>query len=1631
MLDVSMDSVEHEPKSLLNRLATRPSLNALLQQYWWVALIGILMFGAMFRFTGVDWDEEQHLHPDERFLTMVSTAIRLPDSVAQYFDTETSPMNPYNNNFGSFVYGTAPLFIVRIAAQLVDKAEYWNIYLVGRVLSALFDLFTCAMVFAIGRRLFDVRVGLMAALLYACAVLPIQEAHFFTVDAFGNVPIVLAFWFTLDIMEGKRGWLAYGLAGAALGLAVASRINFVTFAAIIVLAAILRLVTMLGPVKRIGLAANKTRTFGMDAGAIVPSSDVTPSNVDASGVNLHTRTITLGPIILEIETKPRAAVGEQEAGVRETTGFWNAVLWVGAGLVICAFAALVVFRVGQPYAFTGLIGINPKWLDDMKFISQLISGDIDYPPSHQWTGRAAYLFPLYNMFNYGFGIPFAFAAWAGFLVGIYEILRYRKWNHLLIVLWIGGFFLYQAQQFVLVIRYYLPLYPFLAIYAAFFVLWLWDHARQAPLPWLTLARVARAAVVVVVVGYTIFWASAFTTIYMRPVTRVAASKWIVHNVPQGSVIANEHWDDPLPMRVEGLDPFGGMFKGLSTSSDGMIQNYWEDSEEKRGDMQKWLDEADYIVMSSNRLYASIPRLPRRYPMTTKYYEWLFNGELGFEKVKEFTSYPQLFGIVINDDSSDEAFTVYDHPKVLIYKKSANYSSEHVAQLLNSVDLTEFEKLKPIEAVASKNGFRMSPELQAANYAGGTWSDIFHPDDLVNAVPVVAWLIAIWLIGVLAFPFTFVAFRKFADRGYAFAKTIGVLAFAWLTWTLASYGALPFERTTMFLMLGTMLLGALFVIWRKGLEMLAYLRAHWKLLVGIEIVYLAFFALDLAIRFGNPDLWHPYFGGEKPMDFAYLNAVIKTTYFPAYNPWFAGGFINYYYFGQLISATLVKFTGIVPEVAYNLLLPMFFGLTASGAFGVAYNVLARATEDGGQGAGVGGRGSDERQATDDGRRMTTNLRPALAGLAAAALVLVIGNLGQVGVLFQGLTELGRQVGANDGIGAFVMGVLAWIGGKEIPVPIGNWYWTATRIIPETINEMPFFTFVYADLHAHLMSLPFTLAGLGLAAHAVINRARLRWYDLGIAAMVLGALRAINTWDYPTYLALIGCAMVVGYFADKHQTTDESPFDWSEFIQRYLLFIVLVFVQIAVTVIPINAAGFKITFDMGIYILVVLFALALGFGKFGLQLDPRRIAWDLGLRMIALIALGVLFYWPYIANYGTAYTSVELWSDARTLLSDYLVVHGIFLFLAGTYLVVLLARKSARTMITPDADTEAQSLMEGWTIYLLPALAVLVVGLLILGLQVFAVVVPLAAAALWILFQHDTAPIHRFLSLVIVAALLLTLMVEVVTLKGDIGRMNTVFKFYLQAWVFFAVASASGLAIVFNHLWFRQARVEEVSAATGTSLEKIGGDSPVMQTVKAAWWGLAALLIVAGMLYPVFAGWAKVNDRFVQGMPPGLNGLDYMKQASYSENNIEFPLEPDYQAIQWLRQNIVGSPVIVEGNTGLYHWGDRISINTGLPVVVGWDWHTKQQYSLLPGEEIDNRIQDIRTIYETTDPAEALKWLHEFGVSLIYVGPLEHALYFDEGFAKFDEMTRDGILEKIYDKDSVQIYALREKAAQVVK
>ena len=174
------------------------------------------LLGAYFRFSGINWDSNTHLHPDERFITMVENSISLPGSVAEYFDTDHSPLNPYNRGYNSFVYGTFPLFLVRWMGELLGKTGYDEIHLVGRAASALFDLGSVFLVFLIGRRLFGTREGLLASLLTAGAVIQIQQSHFFTFDTFVGFFLLASFLFALRLWERER-WYDYPLPGRCSG----------------------------------------------------------------------------------------------------------------------------------------------------------------------------------------------------------------------------------------------------------------------------------------------------------------------------------------------------------------------------------------------------------------------------------------------------------------------------------------------------------------------------------------------------------------------------------------------------------------------------------------------------------------------------------------------------------------------------------------------------------------------------------------------------------------------------------------------------------------------------------------------------------------------------------------------------------------------------------------------------------------------------------------------------------------------------------------------------------------------------------------------------------------------------------------------------------------------------------------------------------------------------------------------------------------------------------------------------------------------------------------------------------------------------------------------------------------------
>jgi YYY domain-containing protein len=258
-------------------------------------------------------------------------------------------------------------------------------------------------------------------------------------------------------------------------------------------------------------------------------------------------------------------------------------------------------------------------------------------------------------------------------------------------------------------------------------------------------------------------------------------------------------------------------------------------------------------------------------------------------------------------------------------------------------------------------------------------------------------------------------------------------------------------------------------------------------------------------------------------------------------------------------------------------------------------------------------------------------------------------------------------------------------------------------------------------------------------------------------------------------------------------------------------------------------------------------------------------------------------------------------------------------------------------------------------------------------------------------------ESFILFLVGSALALTLAVEFIVLKGDIGRMNTVFKFYLQVWVMLAVAAAAGLAWIVK--WLRQVDL-------GT---------------RRAWFSAFGVLLACCLLYPIFATPARLEDRFVR-LPPTVDGMAYMEKAVYNDQGQAFELHFERDAINWMRDNVKGSPVILEGNAPEYRWGARFSIYTGLPTVIGWNWHERQQRSIYTQPVVENRIADVAQIYNTPDPNQALEMMRKYNVQYVIVGELERAYYQPQGLAKFDQMVGQS-LDLVYENPQVKIYRVK--------
>jgi YYY domain-containing protein len=374
------------------------------------------------------------------------------------------------------------------------------------------------------------------------------------------------------------------------------------------------------------------------------------------------------------------------------------------------------------------------------------------------------------------------------------------------------------------------------------------------------------------------------------------------------------------------------------------------------------------------------------------------------------------------------------------------------------------------------------------------------------------------------------------------------------------------------------------------------------------------------------------------------------------------------------------------------------------------------------------------------------------------------------------------------------------------------------------------------------------------------------------------------------------------------------------------------------------------------------------------------------------LGKALFHPYDRWYALGYDQISLAHDEKTPLASYLVHWGLFLLL----IISWMAEETISWMAnTPLAALNKLKPYRSLILFGLAAYVLMIVGLTVDGVSISWFGVTLAFWCLILLLKPDMPDVKRFVLFMVGTAIVLTIAVDVIVIPGA-GRMNTVFKFYLQAWILFAISAGASLAWVLpNALSVWRPRMSRL-------------------------WSTVVILLVAGaMLYPLTAAPAKMHDRMSPSAPHTLDGMTYMQTSTYVSPWGMLNLTEDYDAIRWMQENVQGSPVIVEASVGTYSWGSRFSIYTGLPTVIGWNVHESQQRAILPLYQITDRESDVSNFYTTNDRDQALAFLRKYNVKYIVLGQLERDYYGSSGLAKFDQLTGD-LWRPVFSEGETTIY-----------
>jgi YYY domain-containing protein len=797
-----------------------------------------------------------------------------------------------------------------------------------------------------------------------------------------------------------------------------------------------------------------------------------------------------------------------------------------------------------------------------------------------------------------------------------------------------------------------------------------------------------------------------------------------------------------------------------------------------------------------------------------------------------------------------------------------------------------------------------------------------------------WYILVTSLGWLTFPLAYYLFPALSDRGFIFARALGLLIWGYVFWLFASFDLA--QNDIGGLLLGLVVLGGLsaWAFVRCRSEIIGWFNENRRLIITSEALFLLAFGFMTFVRSANPEI----VGTEKPMELMFINGIMNSPMFPPRDLWLSGYSISYYYFGYVMASMLAMFTGIPATMAFNLMISLIFGLSALGAYGILYNLLA-----------------NYQLPLTDSQSEIVNRKPSIISpLLGPLFLLIISNV-------EGFLEVLHRKGFFWNFNADRSGTSSfwkWLDLKDLsdpPLqPLGWiperfwWWWRASRVIQdydlngtwrEVINEFPFFSYLLSDLHPHVLAMPFNLLAIAVALNIFFGgwrgRTNLFFGELHInkvgfftVALVLGGLAFLNTWD----ILIAGALIVFSYALVR---VHEAGWGW-ERIEDILLLGIPAVLTAVLMYLP-----FYIGFDSQLGGVLPNFM----YPSRGAQL---WVMW--GTLFIPLFAF-LIYLWR-IQSPAAWRSSLLTALGLLVMLLAAMFLIGFIALLVKPDLVSGILAEQARDLNTFIVDSMSRRLTYiGGTLTLL------------------ALLIP--ALAFLFRSEHNSS---SFVLLMIALGALLILGPEFLYLRDNFGyRINTIFKFYYQAWIVLSLAAAYVILVL---------------------LRNLRGIANIAFSI------VFVFVLLVGLTYPTLSLLNKTNNF----NPPFGFTLDDFERVQ-REN-------PDEAAaIQWLQSapdGIVAEAIVVPSAYSNYA---RISVYTGLPTVLGWSNHEGQwRDDALQG----TRGQDIETLYTTNDWPTTQDIINRYNIRYIFIGNLERSTFHvnEEKFNRF--------LTPVFQQGSVTIY-----------